>query len=455
MERALAAEAELAVETTHHYSLADIESEQFDLLMDMVRWRTHPQFRIPGRTAWCELAKPASFRNRSNVEYRAAKIKGVGLWNPAGYLHSGVQQGQRSEQAIRPTTSEYEPMARLRHFGISQGGEFIEVASKATPYGGIVHERALLEYTNAARLLEHGVPSVAPLVVVRYPELNFREQSMGAVITLSTERQPYRAHVDYIGEYGEIAKSYYLRLYQVLGIDGDPQQPFVQWQAFRAVCQHLGRLIRGFSGAGLYRYGAHLENVHFDIDRGELFLTDLDSTLRLDDLPSGPQPLRSLQILRDIASALHKIALRLHYFVTLDRFPIALIRTIDPFAAFLRGYFPEPADERIHRAVESFWLATIPHLFLRKRFRGAAGSRDRDLLRTYEVDRDVFFCLAILKVFDFFAASALGRRHLAGLTEDAIKERALRFLGPERFDYLAWLERTRCEAPDPVAGNPG
>jgi hypothetical protein len=147
--------------------------------------------------------------------------------------------------------------------------------------------------------------------------------------------------------------------------------------------------------------------------------------------------------------------LRLHYFVTLDKFPIALIRTIDPFAAFLRGYFPEPADERIHRAVESLWLATIPHLLLRKRFRGAAGSRDRDLLRTYEVDRDVFFCLAILKVFDFFAASSLGRRHLAELTEDVIKERALRFLGPERFDYLTWLERTRCEAPDPVAGNSG
>jgi hypothetical protein len=449
MEHALASEAELAVEITHHYSSADIESKQLDLLMDMVRWRTVPRFRIPGRTAWCELANSARFRNRPNVEYRAAKIKGIGLWNPAGYLHSGVQQGQRSEQAIRPTSIEYEPLTRLRHFGIAKDGEFFDVGSNPTPYGGILHQRAVLEYSNAARLLEHGVPSIGPLIVIRYPELRFRDQPMGAVITLSTEQLPYRAHVDYIGEYGEAAKSYYLRLYEVLGIDGDPQDPFVQWQAFRSVCQQIGGLIRGFAESGLYRYGAHLENLHFDIDRGELFLTDLDSSLRLDELPADVQP---LQVLRDVASALHKIALRLHYFVTLDRFSIAQIRSVDPFAAFLRGYFPEPAAELINRAVEPFWLAAIPHLFLRKRLRNVMGTWDRERLRTYEVDRDVFYCLAMIKVFDFFAASSLGRRLLSGLTEDGIKQRALRFLGPERFDYMTWLEQSRCDGPDPAAG---
>lgn len=126
-------EAELAVEITHHYDSADIDSGQFVPLIDTVRWRTQPQFHIPGRTPWCELAKPARFRNRPDVEYRAAKIKGVGLWNLVGYLHSGVQQDRRTDKAIRPTTSEYEPMARLRHFGLSHGGEFVDVPSAAPP----------------------------------------------------------------------------------------------------------------------------------------------------------------------------------------------------------------------------------------------------------------------------------------------------------------------------------
>jgi len=270
---------------------------------------------------------------------------------------------------------------------------------------------------------------------------------MGAVITLSTEQHPYRAHVDYIGEYGETAKSYFLRLYEVLDIEGDPQNPFVQWQAFRTVCQHLGRLLRAFAEAGLYRYGAHLENVHFDIDRGELFLTDLDSSRPLDELSSIAQ---ALQILRDVASALHKIALRLHYFVTLDMFPIAEIRTVDPFSAFLRGYFSEPTIELLNRAVEPLWQMTVPHLFLRKRFRDVIASWDRDRIRTYEVDRDVFYCLAMAKAFDFFAASSLGRHHLSGRTENAIRERALRFLGPQKFDYLTWLEGSRSDGPAAV-----
>ena len=438
----MSTEGELAIGITHHYSLVDIEPEELNRVLDMVRWRTRPQFRLPGRTAWCELGKAASFRNRPNVEYRAAKVKGVGLWNPAGYLHSGVQQGRRSEQATRPSSSEYEPAARLRHFGISrEGDQFVDVASDAAPCGGILHERALLEYSNAATLLEHGVPSIGPLVVVQYCDLRFRDAPMGAVITLSTEQHPYRAHVDYIGEYGESGKSYFLRLYSVLGIDGDPRNPFVQWQAFRAVCQHLGALIRRFADAGLYRYGAHLENVHFDVHRGELFLTDLDSSLRLDDLPCAAQP---LQVLRDIASALHKIARRLHYFVTLDRCPIAQIRAVDPFVAFLRGYFPEPEVDLLNRAVAPLWPAIIPHLFLRKRFRHVMETRDRDQMRNYEVDRDVFYCLVMIRVLDFFAASALGRRRVSGLRENGIRERALRFLGAERFDYMTWLEGLRC-----------
>lgn len=427
----------LKTEITHQYSGAEIDLDQFARLMDLVSWRSSPHFPAPGRTAWHEFDRPVRYQRRPGVNFLAAKLKGVGLWNPEGYLHTGVQQGQRLAEPIQPTTTEYLAMTRLIHVGISAEGELIELTSNPAPYGGILHERALLEFENAATLLEHNVPSIAPLAVVRYPDLAFCDKPMGAVVTASSERLPFRAHIDYLDEHGEEAKAYFFSLYRALGIDGDPRVPLVQWRAFDRLSGRLGTLLRGFAESGLYRYATQLENLHFDLARGELFLTDLDSSRRLDDLAPESQ---WLQVLRDIASALHKISWRLHYFVTLDPWPIGVVRKTDPFASFLRGYFAEIPDHEIERAVEPIWRLVIPHLFLRKRLREEMGGWDRARIRTYEVDRQLFYCLAMLITLPLLQVKPLARSR-GSLERATIEARVARFLQPERIGYLEWLTR--------------
>ncbi len=244
---------ELDIEVTHFYPLVAIEPQLFDQILNIVRWRTRPWFFAPGRTAWYKLGEPVNYLNRPGVCYKAAKLKGVGFWNPEDQLTTGIQWSERAREPFHPTSLEYADTVRPWHMGISAEGELAEVASLPAPYGGILHERAVLEYTNAATLHEHNVPSIAPLAVVRYSKLSFQGQPMGAVVALSTEQHPYRTYIDYIEyieKYGENAKPYFLRLYQALGVNGDPLNPFVQWQAYTILCRRLGALLRNFAEAG-------------------------------------------------------------------------------------------------------------------------------------------------------------------------------------------------------------
>src|SRR4051812_34387326 len=82
----------LETEITDVYPEAEIDRAEFAKLIDLASWRRPPHFPAPGRTAWYELSRPVLYPQRPGVGFLAAKIKGVGLWNPEGYLHSGVQQ---------------------------------------------------------------------------------------------------------------------------------------------------------------------------------------------------------------------------------------------------------------------------------------------------------------------------------------------------------------------------
>lgn len=427
---------ELSCEVVKKYENVEIDDASMSRLLDMAAWRTEPIFESPGRTAWVRLDKPALVKNRPGVPYHAAKMKGVGLWNPEGFLHTGVQMGERKAEKIPPTTENYAPMTALRHVGINADGEFFETTSNPAPFGGILEDRAALEYENARVLTEAGVPSIAPLVVLRYP-LKFDGKQMGAVITLSTEPRPFRAHVDYIDEQGKAGKEYYLSVFKMLGFNGDPSEAIVRWQAFASLSRRTGKLMHDFAQSGLYRYASQLENLHFDVERDELFLTDLDSSRKLSELPQG---VPALQILRDASSALHKLAWRLHYFVMLDRWRLSAARKTDPMAEFVAGYFPGASTTQIDEALRPLWRHVVPHLYLRKRHRSAMAGWDRERLRTYEVDRDMFYALAMLALLPLYDGTKLGDRYFKNLDRESLREKWGRFLGGEKLEYLDWLE---------------
>ncbi|WP_114946841.1 hypothetical protein [Microvirga calopogonii] len=428
----------LEIEVTHRYAEVRIDAASIEAILERVSWRTVPTFARPGRSAWYVLPRPAAYPGRPGVEYRAAKLKGVGAWNPPDDPRSEVQWSEHAASPRPPSTAEYTSTALLRHVGVSRDGEFAEVTSSPAPYGGILHERALLEFDNATSLLEHVVPSIAPLLVVRYPELNFRDRPMGAVVSLSPEEQPFRAHVDDVGAPGSTKREFIEEVYRALEVAGDPEIPIVQWRAVAAVARRAGALLRAFAEAGHYRYSMQLENFQFDRVRSELILTDLDSSQKLDELPAE---LQGLELLRDLSAGLHKLAWRLHYFGTLDPWSIERLQRTDPFVEFLRGYFAEFNSLDLTPVVAPLWRLMVPHLFQRRRLMAVMAGWERERIRSYEVDPPLFCSLAMVLTFPLLDATPSLARRCAGLDRSILAQKIQRFLGPQSSDYLAFLLR--------------
>jgi hypothetical protein len=428
----------LEIKVTHRHTGVRIDAASVEDILDRVSWRTVPSFARPGRSAWYVLPRPATCRERPGVEFRAAKLKGVGAWNPPGDVRSEVRWAEQAAVPRPPSTDEYTATALLRHVGVTRDGEFAQVTSAPAPYGGILHDRALLEYKNASSLIGYALPCIAPLLVVRYPELNFRDQPMGAVVSLSPEAQPFRAHVDDVGAPGSPKRAFIEDVYRALQVEGDLQLPIVQWRAIAEVARRAGALLRAFAEAGHYRYSMHLENFQFDCTRSELILTDLDSSQRLDQLP--PE-LQGLELMRDLSAALHKLAWRLHYFGTLDPWPIERLRQTDPFVEFLRGYFAEFGSLDLAQVVAPLWRLMVPHLFQRRRLMAAMAAWDGERIRSYEVDLPLFCSLAMVLTFPLFEATPSLVRRFAGLDQAILAQRIQRFLGPQSSDYLGFLLR--------------
>jgi hypothetical protein len=435
----------LNVQITHEDDAVEMAAQDREALLAQAAWRARPAFPAPGRTAWHVLAHPAR-RPPAAAPLRAAKLKGVGIWHPRSYVFSGVMQGETADEPRPPSTEEYEPMGRLAHIGFAPDGEYRLVYSDRAPFGGILHDRAAREHRAATILRRHGVPAMEPYLVVRYPELRFQGEPMGAVITLSPTPEPYRAHVDYVDRHGEAAERYFERLFAALGLPADQWDERRRVEAIGRLGEEVGRVLRAMAGAGLYRYSSWFENFHFSLETGQLLLTDLDSTAELALLP--PE-CRVLQILRDLGGAVYKVLRRFYHVDNCTSYTYAVIREADPLARLVQAYFPHASSRAVAAATAPLWNYFAPYLFLRKRHSPALATWDVPRQRSYEMEMDLFHVLAITLLHPLYAGSDLARRYPTRLDQPDLLRRAERYLG-ERFQYL---EHVLCLSEVPAASS--
>lgn len=434
--------AELDAVLTHRFDGVDISEREFDRLLEAATWKRPPEFVRRGRVARRDLDPPATVRADPAHVLRVAKLKGVGVYDPAslGQYRDRILESF-SDLPRPPTTIPLQTFVSYPHVGFTDGGDYTIAYGAVAPIGGIVHGRAVREYESAARLLRHSVPTIVPLAVIEYPDLRFLDQPMGAVITLSTEPAPYRlSEVQYLAAVqpgaDPAADSYYEAVCRSLGVDGDPRTEEVRLRVICLLGRRIGRLVHDFSAAGLYRYSSEWSNFEYSFERDEVFLTDLDSVLELGHLG---HELQTLQVLRDLGTLAYRLVSKFGTPTALGRYTIGNLLAADPLAETLAGYFPHACPGELAPISRRLWAAFVPHLALlnkhRKEVRDGWSSERR---RSYKMDHDLFYVLAITSLFPLFRRSGLFLRYPSRLTVDDLLQKAERYLG-DRFDYFLSL----------------
>lgn len=420
---------------THQFDGIDISQGELKRLLDIASWNgATPTFTRRGRGSWEALLSPVTLKAGLGTRYHAAKLKGVGLWNPvlpgdsaySNKLHDGA-----GDEPVPPLTDLLEYLVTYPHFGISREGEYCYAYSSASPIGGIVHERAHREYWAAERLVAHNVPTVAPLMVLEYDAaLQFQGQPMGAVITLSPGSSPYRISEMLFGAALERDSDpdfdrHYDAVRNSLKINGDPEDERVRLEVIVALAREAGRLLHDFSMAGLYRYSGDWGNFVYSEEARQLFLIDLDSVQDLDSLPEAVRP---MQVWRDIASAVYRMVAKIGYPTALGRYNLDNLLEFDPITALLSGYFSDIPEMEIRPVAQRLWGYFIPHLGLLTKHRAAILNEwDGERRKSYKMDHDLFYILALTSLRPLFERSAVGRKYSSPITHDDMMGKAARF----------------------------
>ncbi|AFY40092.1 hypothetical protein Lepto7376_3946 [[Leptolyngbya] sp. PCC 7376] len=433
---------------THQFEDLNISDQQFKTLIELASWQRMPKFPRRGRMAWHLLEQPVSLANRPSHKLRAAKLKGVGAWNPPDTSrHRDPLLDTFTEVPIPPTTKPLDSFATYPHFGFNQAGEYTFVYSNPAPVGGILHSRALLEYRSAQTLVEKGVPTIIPVAVIQYgEEYRFLDQPMGAVISLVPDTAPYRLSEIQFGKathrgIDPEADKYYDRIRESLGIEGDPLSEVTRLKTIKILARKIGEGIRQFTIAGLYRYSPEWSNFDFDFEHQEILFTDLDSTRHMDEIPAE---FRTLQALRDLGSVVYRTIAKFSTPAVLDTYTLTNLLEYDPLFELISGYFPKATEQEISSITKKLWNCFVPYLFMLKKYRREIQDTwSKERRRSYKMDHDLFYILAMTILYPLFQKSDVFKLYPSSLTEGDLMKKAKNYLGDRHEYFLYLLEDTK------------
>ncbi len=422
---------------THRFTDVRIPEGEYIRLMKVVTWQEQPWFPVPGRTAWYIFENQPLLASSLELKLKAAKLKGIGHWNPKTFSYSGIFGIEASNEPQPPTTKEYKYTSLLPHVGFTDEGEYVLVYSEPTPYGGMMHSRAIREYNNARILLKKGVSSIIPFLVIKYEDsYNFCGNAMGAVISLSPEISPYRMHFLHYDEegLGPDQQKYYSRVRESLGVDGDPTDETTRLAALRILAKQVGKVLHDFSAAGLYRHSGGWDNMHYCVEQKKVFLTDLDSSR---DINERHENVRALYILRDLVSTLLKLLAAFYYPTVLNIYTFTNLVHYDILFEIIHGFFPNETDINVRQVSRRLWNYFFPCFFRLKRYRpGLSNWFERK--RSYKMEEDLFYILSITSLYPLFCNSDLALLYPCHLTTEQLMKNAESYLG-ERFEQLLYL----------------
>jgi hypothetical protein len=340
----------------------------------------------------------------------ALKLKGVGH--------------RADDEHVRPPTAEpyYRPNP---HLGVSEDGELTIVESEPSPLGGMLLSRARAEFEVAESLQRRGVAAIVPVKVYRYAGLKFSVGDaalpMGAVLTLAPAVAGHRADVLLRLE-AELSQEERVFVERLLLPAAGPTRSAGLLERFALLAGSYGAALRGFADAGFYRHSGSPDNWALDAGGERVYLTDLDSSRPLSECSRVRAP---LEVMRDVAGGLFNIAAAILEPRAAPRLPADLVRRVDPFSAFLAGYFDEVPRTAV-AAMGGRFLRYVLALLgeQRRRLRAAAAG---DAFRRVWMCRRQASSLALVVTFELFANSGLRETKGLPFSLPDLNERLERF----------------------------
>ncbi|NKB64235.1 MAG: hypothetical protein GKR95_19690 [Gammaproteobacteria bacterium] len=132
-------------------------SDELDASVDdIVSWKVTPPFFRVGRSALMHLPSPLEIGTQNGtVRVEQIKIKGVGLSDFEGNIS-------------QPSSVHFQMNAP--HLGISEKGTFFMIPAATKPKGGLVLEKAKMEFHIADILFKNNIPTEIPLRVYKYTD---------------------------------------------------------------------------------------------------------------------------------------------------------------------------------------------------------------------------------------------------------------------------------------------
>lgn len=423
----------LKYEITHKYNEIETPAWLEEELIKRVRWETAPTFLTQGRTAWYELEEPFEIEyNGQKHTIKAVKMKGVGVYNP-----EGRHADSKNTKPIPPTDKIYkrdEP-----HFGFDKDSNIVKIHSDDAPYGGICHDRALREYDNAKVLFENDVPTIIPYIVVKYNDLFFNGKQMGAVLSLCTEKYPYRLlQLGWENKYVEPELlDYYDEIKKSFGIVGDITDANVKLLVSKKIANQFGKIVRELTKSGLYIHSGGWENIQYDMCNKQIFLTDLDSTR---DLNLVSEKMKAITALRDFISNLYRYTNKLYYSRSIKIYDCEKLYEYNVILDLLKGYLPESNEEALKEISLKILDFFMPYFVIMKKNEDSLKDIPKKVRKSFKFDTDMFYILCLLLIYPEFLKSNSSVVSTNSLTLNELKEISKKYLSSNYIYIESYLK---------------
>ena len=322
----------------------EVKLSEYDLnqLEKIIKFENHGKYYSNGRTCYYKLKKPIHIRN---TVYSYLKIKGCGIIEENGIF-------------VRPGTKSF--IREDPHFGIKQNGVAELVYSDIAPYGGITLSRALNEYNNFKILCDNEVSSLIPVCVYKYDDLFFDGKQMGVSISLCENNKPLR--MDKLLYIDKLIPEEYKKFYEEIYFLEFNENTTLNFKNKCALINRIsykyGMEMRKFCDSGLYIHSGGWSNIQYSIDRKNVVLIDLDSSMEIHNNTMIP-----LLNCRDLISNIYRLFINLYNPNCISNFDEDVIKCYNFTLSILDGFFNNIELEKIEYVSKQINIYFINNCF--------------------------------------------------------------------------------------------